>query len=323
MIPKISIIVPVYNTEKYICRCIDSILAQTFSDLECILIDDGSSDNCPAICDDYAKKDNRIIVIHQENKGASAARNAGLDKAQGEWIGFVDSDDWCDPEMFGFLYENAIKHDADVSMCGVRKMIPYEKCINIKLGIFNGEEAILKMFTPGYFDGFSPNKLVKSKLIFQHNLRYDETIKYMEDILFFYKLFKNDLKIVYSSEQYYNYYAHHESVTSQYGFTDEARTAEIMFDRLISEEKNKKIKKKIIQKKILFSSKKCRDYIMENDYNNNYLYLKKDIKQNLNYLVFDFAVPVKYKMFCCLVLVPWLFKPVFSIFVYIKNRSII
>ncbi|MDR2409141.1 MAG: glycosyltransferase, partial [Bacteroidales bacterium] len=92
----LSIIVPVYKVEPYLRRCIDSILAQTFTDFECILIDDGSPDGCPAICDEYAEKDKRIMVIHQENEGVSAARNAGLDIAKGEWIGFVDSDDWCD-----------------------------------------------------------------------------------------------------------------------------------------------------------------------------------------------------------------------------------
>jgi glycosyltransferase involved in cell wall biosynthesis len=97
--PVISIIVPVYKTEKYLRRCIDSILAQTFTDFECIVIDDGSPDGCPTICDEYTEKDKRIIAIHQKNKGVSAARNAGLDIAKGDWIGFVDSDDWVEPIM--------------------------------------------------------------------------------------------------------------------------------------------------------------------------------------------------------------------------------
>lgn len=91
--PKISCIVPVYNVEKYLRRCVDSILAQTFTDFELILVDDGSPDGCPAICDEYAEKDSRVRVIHQENKGVSAARNAGLDMARGEYVCFVDGDD--------------------------------------------------------------------------------------------------------------------------------------------------------------------------------------------------------------------------------------
>lgn len=96
MNPKISVIVPVYNTEKYLHRCIDSILAQTFTDFELLLIDDGSKDNSGTICDEYAAKDSRVRVFHKENGGVSSARNLGLDNAKGEWISFVDSDDYTD-----------------------------------------------------------------------------------------------------------------------------------------------------------------------------------------------------------------------------------
>lgn len=112
--PIISIIVPVYKVEKYLHRCIDSILKQTFTDFDCILIDDGSPDSCPAICDDYAIKDNRIVVVHQKNRGVSAARNAGLDNAQGEWIVFVDSDDWLEPCALEKLYNKQCETNADI-----------------------------------------------------------------------------------------------------------------------------------------------------------------------------------------------------------------
>ena len=107
--PKISIIVPVYKVEQYLRRCLDSIVAQTFTDWECILIDDGSPDNSGRICDEYAEKDKRFRVFHQENVGVSAARNKGLDEARGEWIGFVDSDDWIEKEMYEYLYNDAIE----------------------------------------------------------------------------------------------------------------------------------------------------------------------------------------------------------------------
>ena len=94
--PEISIIVPVYKVEKYLNECIDSILAQTFTDFELILVDDGSPDNCPALCDAAAEKDSRVRVIHQQNKGLSGARNAGINVARGNWLGFVDSDDMID-----------------------------------------------------------------------------------------------------------------------------------------------------------------------------------------------------------------------------------
>ena len=116
--PTISIIVPVYKVENYLPACIDSILAQTFRDFELILVDDGSPDNCPAMCDEAAKKDARIRVIHQKNGGLSAARNAGLDVARGEWIGFVDSDDTVAPEMYETLYTLAQENNANLAICG-------------------------------------------------------------------------------------------------------------------------------------------------------------------------------------------------------------
>ena len=104
--PAISIIVPVYNAEKYLRRCIDSILSQSFTDFELILIDDGSTDLSPQICDEYASRDNRIKLIYKKNAGVSAARNDGLDIAQGEFITFVDSDDWVDERYLECLYKN-------------------------------------------------------------------------------------------------------------------------------------------------------------------------------------------------------------------------
>lgn len=116
-IPCISIIVPVYNVEKYLQQCIDSILVQTFRDLELILVDDGSPDNCPALCDAAAQKDDRIRVIHQKNGGLSAARNAGLDAARGEWIGFVDSDDTIAPEMYEVLWNRVQADETQLAVC--------------------------------------------------------------------------------------------------------------------------------------------------------------------------------------------------------------
>lgn len=119
----ISVIVPVYKVERYIHRCVDSILIQTFSDFELILVDDGSPDNCGAICDAYAAKDNRIHVIHQENGGLSAARNAGIDwvfsSSESQWILFVDSDDWIHPDMLSTLLEAAVTNGVNVSICDI------------------------------------------------------------------------------------------------------------------------------------------------------------------------------------------------------------
>lgn len=131
--PKISVIVPVYKVEKYINRCVDSILAQTFQDFELILVDDGSPDNCGAICDEYAARDGRIVVIHQENCGLSAARNAGIDWAfknsNSEWISFVDSDDWLHIEYLNALYSAVGGNRKCVSLCRFLRVDEKEKAI--------------------------------------------------------------------------------------------------------------------------------------------------------------------------------------------------
>ena len=123
---KISVIVPVYKVEEYLCRCVDSIINQTYKNLEIILVDDGSPDSCGRICDEYAEKDSRIKVIHKENGGLSSARNAGLDIATGDYIGFVDSDDFIDAEMYSMLYEMIKNADVEISGVNGRSFVEEE-----------------------------------------------------------------------------------------------------------------------------------------------------------------------------------------------------
>lgn len=118
MIPSVSIIVPIYNVEKQLTRCVNSILEQTLTNIEVILVDDGSPDNCGDICDEYEKKDKRIRVIHKKNGGLSSARNAGAKIATGEYIGFVDSDDWIEKEMYQKLYKIGSSTNSDIARCG-------------------------------------------------------------------------------------------------------------------------------------------------------------------------------------------------------------
>ncbi len=119
---KISVIVPVYKVEPYLRKCLDSIVNQTYRNLEIILVDDGSPDKCGTICDEYAAKDGRIVVIHKKNGGVSSARNAGLTRATGAWIGWVDPDDWVEPDMYEYLLENAKRYGADIAVCGLYKV---------------------------------------------------------------------------------------------------------------------------------------------------------------------------------------------------------
>ena len=148
--PKISVVVPVFKVEPYLHRCIDSILAQTFTDFELILVDDGSPDNCGIICDEYATMDYRIHVIHQSNGGLSAARNAGIDWAfensDSEWLAFIDSDDWVHQQYFELLLQTSIKTNTSICACQFEKVFDSE--------FYNTKENILpkiRVYTPEYF----------------------------------------------------------------------------------------------------------------------------------------------------------------------------
>ncbi len=189
--PELSIIVPVYKVEPYLRRCVDSILAQTFRDFELILVDDGSPDGCPDICDEYAAKDSRIIVIHQKNQGVSAARNAALDIARGEYIGFVDSDDWIEPEMYEKLIDAIKENGTDVAICGSayadESGVSYRTAEKNELSL-DQEELIKELFgKPNRIGGGCCTKVFCKKCL--DNTRFDPAVAYAEDWIFLFNVF--------------------------------------------------------------------------------------------------------------------------------------
>lgn len=188
----ISVIVPIYRVEKYLPACIDSILNQTFTDFELILVDDGSPDRCPEICDETAKRDARVRVIHQANQGLSAARNAGIEAARGAWLSFVDSDDYIAPHFCEKLYQTAQRTNADCVMCSVQNVDESGKLIDSALmrmadEVKTGREVLRKIgrddVTP-YLTAW--NKLYRRKLF--NTLRYPAG-RQNEDVFVFAELF--------------------------------------------------------------------------------------------------------------------------------------
>ncbi len=223
--PLISIIVPVYNVENYIRRCVDSLINQTYNNLEIILIDDGSPDNSGAICDEYKQRDSRVKIIHKENGGVSSARNVGLENASGEYIGFIDADDYIDTQMYEVLYRSLSDNDADMAM-GIYaqenskgEFIPHY--VGEKSEVLDRAQTIAQMLKQVKYTCSLWDKLFSAKLI--GDTRFDETISHNEDLLFVYQLMKNSKKAVYTPKPMY-YYCNNEQSASRVSFSDKNTT---------------------------------------------------------------------------------------------------
>ena len=207
--PKISVIVPVYNTEQYLPRCIDSILAQAFVDFELLLIDDGSKDNSGKICDEYAAKNSRIRVFHKENGGVSSARNIGLDNAQGEWITFVDSDDYVKPIYLDGLIEYTKKENVDLVVSFSISLFKDKIGVSYYNGKSISREDFDLLFTEFDFAWrTSPwGKLYKLDIIKQHYLAFKTNMPIGEDLVFLYEYLTNTNAIHINGEANYYYNA--------------------------------------------------------------------------------------------------------------------
>lgn len=212
--PLISIIVPIYNVERYLPKCIDSILEQTYSNFELILVDDGSPDSCGKICDEYQKKDSRIIVIHKKNGGLSSARNAGIDVAKGEYIGFVDSDDYIEPFMYEKLFQAVSENQCKLAVCSINFVfedgIVLQKTQDAKDQVFDFEQAMMEMNTYRLFDMGAWSKLYHKSLL--DDIRFPEG-KLSEDFYIMYKVFDKAQKIAFVATPCYNYLQRQNSIS--------------------------------------------------------------------------------------------------------------
>jgi len=207
---KVSVIVPVYRVEKYLLKCIDSILAQTFRDFELLLVDDGSPDRCGEFCDAYALADNRVRVIHKENGGLSSARNAGIDAASGAYILFVDSDDYLPPNHVGVLYDLLIKYDADIAAGSVQYVPGPNICHSETL--FTRSQCIEAILYRNGITDCACSKLYKASL-FQDTLFTEGILS--EDFDLFYRLFSKADSVAVTDQTTYFYVQRSGSLLSQ------------------------------------------------------------------------------------------------------------
>lgn len=220
----ISVIVPVYNEEKYLKQCVDSLLAQSYRDLEIIIIDDGSTDGSSEICDEYEKRDSRVRVFHKENQGLAAAVKDGVKAARGKYIGFVDSDDWVEHDMYEVLYSTAEAHQADIVQCRIcfgdnRPEDRLEYSVFYKKDIPAVANAILAFFqsdTPSFIPSRGC-KLFRAQLVKDNLELYHDRICYGEDINFFFMALLSARIVVALPQTYlYHYRKNYNSITNNY-----------------------------------------------------------------------------------------------------------
>ncbi len=225
----ISVIIPVYRVEKYLSRCVESVLAQSFADFELILVDDCSPDRSGQICDAFRETDDRIVVVHKENGGVSSARNAGIRIAQGEYICFVDSDDWLDRDYLLRLHELITCSHADMAACRFRVVLEEKPTSDSasKNGDFQviREKLMLHAISEDTFSGFVWNKLFRASVIRDKRLWFDETIYNAEDLLFVVSYLKGCGSVAYTEDELYYYNVRPQSMTTSRAFSERAFTA--------------------------------------------------------------------------------------------------
>lgn len=201
----ISVIVPIYNVEDYLDRCVNSLVNQTYKNLEIILVDDGSPDSCPGICDEWSQRDSRIKVVHKENSGLSDARNAGVKVATGDIISFIDSDDWVEFDMYEKMYQRMCSDKSDIVSCGTKWV--YEDGLLLRDVATSNEvletyDAMKEIIVDGKLKQHVWNKLYKKDLILDIPF---EKGKYHEDVFWSYQVFGRVKKVSLMDESFYNY----------------------------------------------------------------------------------------------------------------------
>ena len=207
MKPLLTVVIPVYNVEKYLKRCIESILIQEWKNYDILLVDDGSTDNSPQICEDYAKAYDIISVIHKENGGLSEARNTGISNAEGEYVFFLDSDDWIEPNTFSDLAEVIESDQYDIISFNpefVKSEHDIIKSDSKRTKRLTGKEALIDMFSYGFITGFATDKIYRKALFTKNTIQFPVG-KYYEDLGTNYKLFLAAKKVYATNQKYYHY----------------------------------------------------------------------------------------------------------------------
>lgn len=294
LMPLVSVIVPVYNSKPYLKRCIDSIITQTYKNIEVILIDDGSIDGSSEMCDLFQKLDNRIVVIHKNNGGVVSARKAGIERATGEYATYVDSDDWIESDMYEKLMSKLIQVDADIVTSGMYR--DYSKSIvteydRISEGVYDREKieneiVPIVMYTGDFFvSGINMhiyNKIFKRELLLNHQLELEDSIRVGEDASVVYSCILNASTIIITHNCFYHYCIRQDSVMST-GYQNELKGYQEIYRIILRCIKKHNQKQELLVKQLnylmiyLFSLKEPQMIIKNKD---NFLLPFGDVKIN-------------------------------------------
>ena len=305
----ISIIVPVYKVEKYLRRCIDSILAQTYQNIEVLLIDDGSPDSSGDICDEYAEKDFRVRVFHKENGGVSSARNLGLKEAKGDYIGFVDADDYIDKTMYETLLNYLITEEADISVCSYyqedasgefHKHWPKDEYMTI-----SGEKQIECLISNKYYTCSCCDRIIKKELL--DGLFLDETITHYEDLLFLYEVTKQSKKTIFTSEPLYYYCYNDGNSAARKPFDDKKMDIIRVSEYIMNDIKNRNPSLyRIAKREYMRNNIMCAQLAAGAGYDNteNIALIRKNIRHGLLPYLFSDA-SLGYKRYAILIGMNW------------------
>ena len=305
----ISIIVPVYNVEKYLRRCVDSILAQTYQNIEVLLVDDGSPDNSGAICDEYAEKDSRVRVFHKPNGGVSSARNLGLKEAKGDYIGFVDADDYIDKTMYEVLLCNLIKENSDISICSYNqedsngifhKHWPHDDYLTI-----TGDRQIEYLISNQYYTCSCWDRLFKKELL--KDFWFDESKKVYEDLLFLYEVAKISSNTVFTSSPLY-YYCNNDGTSVARSLFDDRKMDIINVSQYILNDisVSKPSLMRVAKREFVRNNIMCASLAKAAGYSNqeNIKLIQRNIRKNLVSYLFSSA-SIGYKINAIMISLSW------------------
>ena len=279
--PLITVIIPVYNVEKYLPKCVESVVNQTYKELEIILVDDGATDKSGMLCDECAKNDARIKVIHKPNGGLSSARNAALDIFKGEYVTYIDSDDHITDDYVAYLYKVLNENDADVSMCQLKKIYNDSEGLDMageQIAVLSGSEAIENYLYQRSFTASAHCKLYK-RFIFD-DLRYPEGY-YYEDMAIICKIMDRTKRVVVSNQQKYYYIQRNDSIMGESFNPKKMQRIEVanwVRDFIIL--KYPQIKKAADARCFLAATQTFREVPLKAEYNDNIRVIWEEIKRD-------------------------------------------